>query len=662
MKPNTPSCHPTGLPLDEASPPKAGEGVGGATILVGNPNVGKSVLFKNLTNRYVTVSNFPGTTVEVFRARASFDGRDVEVIDTPGINDLTPSSEDARVTQALLSQHESSTLIQVADAKNLRRSLLLTLQLAELGRPMVLVLNMTDELEERGGMVDTDRLSAILGVPVVSTVAIRNEGTDQLIEALAQARPPRLDGPPLPEAQNAFGGNSERVARANAIIAETYSISQPANPSLRVRLGFWAMDPIRGLAFMAVVTLVVFWFVGLFGAGTLVNVLEVGVFQQRLSPLAIRGLDLVLPFPHVHETGLIEHALALPLSPAHEVSVATLSKTTILPAYSLSPGTTLSAVQSVLRFVHDFFVGPYGAITMALSYALAIVLPIVTTFFFVFSILEDSGYFPRMAIMVNKSFRAMGLNGKAVLPMILGLGCDTMATMTTRILETRKERIVTTMLLALAIPCSAQLGVLLALMATLSPAGALVWLGIMVGVIFLVGWLTARVFGGETSEFILEIPPMRRPQVANVLAKTAGRLNWYLREVIPIFVFGTAVLFLLSKLDLLGWLARLGEPIVTGWLGLPKEMANAFLIGFMRRDFGAVYILDAATGVAPVLNAVQILVAMVTITLFMPCFANFLVIVKEHGMKVALSMAAFIFPFAFLVGGLVHFAAIWLFT
>ncbi len=662
MKPKTPSCHPTGLPLDEAPPPKAGEGVGGATILVGNPNVGKSVLFKNLTNRYVTVSNFPGTTVEVFRARASFDGRDVEVIDTPGINDLTPSSEDARVTQALLSQHESSTLIQVADAKNLRRSLLLTLQLAELGRPMVLVLNMTDELEERGGMVDTDRLSAILGVPVVSTVAIRNEGTDQLIEALAQARPPRLDGPPLPEAQNAFGGNSERVARANAIIAETYSISQPANPSLRVRLGFWAMDPIRGLAFMAVVTLAVFWFVGLFGAGTLVNVLEVGVFQQRLSPLAIRGLDLVLPFPHVHETGLIEHALALPLSPAHEVSVATLSKTTILPAYSLIPGTTLSTVQSILQFIHDFFVGPYGAITMALSYALAIVLPIVTTFFFVFSILEDSGYFPRMAIMVNKSFRAMGLNGKAVLPMILGLGCDTMATMTTRILETRKERIVTTMLLALAIPCSAQLGVLLALMATLSPAGALVWLGIVVGVIFLVGWLTARVFGGETSEFILEIPPMRRPQLANVLAKTAGRLNWYLREVIPIFIFGTAVLFLLSKLDLLGWLARLGEPIVTGWLGLPKEMANAFLIGFMRRDFGAVYILDAATGVAPVLDAVQILVAMVTITLFMPCFANFLVIVKEHGMKVALSMAAFIFPFAFLVGGLVHFAAIWLFT
>ncbi|NNG15689.1 MAG: hypothetical protein HKM89_04350, partial [Gemmatimonadales bacterium] len=252
------------------------------------------------------------------------------------------------------------------------------------------------------------------------------------------------------------------------------------------------MDPLRGLGFMAVVTLAVFWFVGLFGAGTLVDILEVGAFQQRLSPLAIRGVDAILPFAHVHETGLIEHTLAVPLSPAHEVPLTTLSKTTILPAYTLGTVATLSPVQSVLRFFHDFLVGEYGAITMALSYALAIVLPIVTTFFFIFSILEDSGYFPRMAIMVNRSFRAMGLNGKAVLPMILGLGCDTMATMTTRILETKKERIITTMLLALAIPCSAQLGVLLAMMASLSPTGAIAWLAIMVGVLLLVGWLGSR--------------------------------------------------------------------------------------------------------------------------------------------------------------------------
>lgn len=233
--------------------------------------------------------------------------------------------------------------------------------------------------------------------------------------------------------------------------------------------------------------------------------------------------------------------------------------------------------------------------------------------------------------------------------------------MTTRVLETRKERVVTTMLLALAVPCSAQLGVLLAMMAVLSPAGTLVWMGIIVGVIFLVGWLTARVFGGEgAGDFILEIPPMRRPQAGNVAIKTVARLNWYLREVIPLFVLGTAALFLLDELGALAVIAKAGEPLVTGWLGLPREMSNAFLVGFMRRDFGAVYLLEAATGPAAVLSPHQILVSMVTITLFMPCIANFLMIAREHSLKVAWAMAAFIFPFAFLVGGLVHQVALWL--
>ena len=182
----------------------------------------------------------------------------------------------------------------------------------------------------------------------------------------------------------------------------------------------------------------------------------------------------------------------------------------------------------------------------------------------------------------------------------------------------------------------------------------------MAGITLLVGWLTARSFPGETSDFILEIPPMRRPQLANVWRKTIGRLDWYLREVIPLFAIGTAALFLLDKMRALGAIARLGEPLVTGWLGLPRQCASAFLIGFLRRDFGAVYLLDAATGPHPLLSPHQIFVAMITITLFMPCVANFLMIAKEHGFKVAWGMAAFIFPFAFLMGGLVHHIGLWL--
>ena len=370
--------------------------------------------------------------------------------------------------------------------------------------------------------------------------------------------------------------------------------------------------------------------------------------------------DAVLPFPHVHRQESIAYTFSLPLTPVSQIPLAKVERTVITPVYTMAPQARLAWWQEVLRFLHDFLVGPYGAITMALSYAFAIVLPIVTSFFLLFSLLEDSGYLPRMAIMVNRSFKLMGLNGRAVLPMILGLGCDTMATMTTRILETKKERVVTTMLLALAVPCSAQLGVLLAMMASLSPLAALAWVGLMVIVVLVVGSLTARAFPGEAGDFILEIPPMRRPQLANLWIKTVGRLDWYLREVIPLFVAGTAALFLLDKLRILPAIARAGEPLVHGWLGLPREMSNAFLIGFLRRDFGAVYIMDAATGPHRLLSPLQIFVSMVTITLFMPCIANFLMIAREHGFKTAWAMAGFIFPFAFLVGGIVHHLGLWL--
>jgi ferrous iron transport protein B len=627
-------------------------------LLIGNPNVGKSLLFRHLTNHYVTVSNFPGTTVEVVRARAELHGASRELIDSPGVNDLEPRTDDARVTRELLDQHPDATVVQVADAKNLRRALLLTLQLADVGRPMVLVLNMYDELEERCGRVDIARLSAVLGIPVVRTVAPRGEGIDDLIASLPHAAPPIA--PDLAPTTGEYATNRARLERINEILAETYSIEETGHAPFGVRLGFWSMHPVRGLGVLAAIMLAVFWFVGLLGAGSFVDLLEVGVFQQRLSPLAIRAVDAVTPFPHEHAIEMIEQSVGLPVTPVHEITIGTLEKSAVVPDYAIPDGAALTAWQRVARFFHDAVVGEFGLITMALSYALAIVLPIVTTFFIVFSMLEDSGYFPRMAILVNRLFRKIGLNGQAVLPMVLGLGCDTMATLTTRILETKKERLVTTMLLALAVPCSAQLGVLLAMMATLSPAGVLVWSGVVIGVLFGVGWLTARVIPGGPAEFVLELPPMRKPQLGNVLLKTSYRLEWYLREVIPLFALGTALLFLLDRVGGLTFLAQIAEPLVTGWLGLPADMANAFLVGFMRRDFGAVYILDAATGADAVLGPHQILVSMVTITLFMPCIANFLVIAHEHGMKTALRMAAFIFPFAFFVGGVIHRLGLWL--
>ncbi|MDM7915907.1 MAG: nucleoside recognition domain-containing protein, partial [Candidatus Eisenbacteria bacterium] len=308
--------------------------------------------------------------------------------------------------------------------------------------------------------------------------------------------------------------------------------------------------------------------------------------------------------------------------------------------------------QKAARFVHDLVVGPYGIFTMALAYGFAIVLPIVFTFFLLFSLLEDSGYLPRLAVMVNDQFRAMGLNGPAVLPMVLGLGCDTKATLTTRILDTRKQRLIVTLLLALGVPCSAQLGVLLAMMSVVSPAGTIVWLLVMTGVMIAVGWLASKVIRGPSSDFLLELPPIRKPVVSNIAIKTLARIEWYLKEVIPLFVLGTLVLFLLDRTGALPQIRNLGAPIVQGWLRLPAETTDAFLIGFLRRDYGAVFLLQAATGAHPILNNIQVVTSMVVITLFVPCIANVFIILKEHGLKIALAMVAFIFPFAFLVGGI----------
>jgi len=244
--------------------------------------------------------------------------------------------------------------------------------------------------------------------------------------------------------------------------------------------------------------------------------------------------------------------------------------------------------------------------------------------------------------------------------MVLGLGCDTMAAMTTRILDTRKERVVTTLLLALAVPCSAQLGVLLAMTARISIGAAILFSCMLVGIAFLVGWLASLLHGGETSDFILELPPMRVPQMSNLVMKTFTRLEWYLKEVIPLFVIGTAVLFVLDKLKLLGKIAALMEPLVQRWLGLPVETASAFLIGFLRRDYGAVYLLDASTGPDAILSAHQVLVAMVTITLFMPCIATLFMISRELGKRTAAIITVFVFVFAFVVGGLVNHGAHWL--
>lgn len=632
-------------------------------ILVGTPNVGKSALFGALTRRYATVSNFPGTTVEMMRVKVAIEGRDWDVIDTPGTDALTPGADDARVTRDVLLRTPGATVLLVCEAKNLRRGLLLLAQLAEAELPAVLALNMSDEALARGIRIDAESLSRKLDIPVIETIATRRQGVALLGRALAHARVPRLsleygsviegavaeaagllpghlglarralalqliagDATLLealredlaPAARDRLGALGERLERRypNArrfVVAKRRlaaidrlaadSQTRVARPAGRGLLDTWTTHPILGIPLLALVLFAAYEFVGVFGARVAVDFLEARVFRDRIVPL----LGSLLPWPIPHEV----------------------------------------------------LVGKYGLVSMGLSYGLAIVLPIVATFFVAFSLLEDSGYLPRLAVMLNRTFKAMGLNGKAVLPMILGLGCDTMATVTTRILETRKERVLVTLLLALAVPCSAQLAVILAMLGAVRFAAAAWFAVTLVGVLLLVGWIAARVLPGKGSDFVLELPPLRVPRAGNVLVKTLARVEWYLREALPLFVLGTFILQVLDWTGALAGLERAARPVVVGLLDLPADAAGAFLLGFLRRDYAAAglfthYRPSIEAGTLTRTMEIEIVVALVTVTLFLPCIANFIMLLKERGARVGMAIAAFVVPFAFGTGALVN--------
>jgi ferrous iron transport protein B len=300
--------------------------------------------------------------------------------------------------------------------------------------------------------------------------------------------------------------------------------------------------------------------------------------------------------------------------------------------------------------VQDLLIGEYGIFTLGLRYAIAIILPIVATFFFAFALIEDSGYLPRLAILIDRLFKVIGLSGRAVIPIVLGFGCDTMATLVARTLETRREKLIATFLLALAIPCSAQLGVIVGLLAGHSLAVG-VWAGTIALNFLVIGYLTAKLLPGERSLFYIEIPPLRLPKLSNVLLKTVTRVHWYLKEILPFFLIASVVIWVGQITGVFRTVVGALEPVVR-LIGLPAEAAVAFLFGFFRRDYGAAGLYDLHN--AGALSGVSLVVAAVTLTLFVPCIAQFMITAKERGWRTAIAMALFIFPCAFFMGWLVN--------
>jgi ferrous iron transport protein B len=624
--------------------------------LVGNPNVGKSVLFNALTGSYVTVSNYPGTSVEVSRGHALINGQSWEVIDTPGMYSIHTITEEERVAREILLHETPDVVLHVLDARNLERMLAMTLQLIEAGLPVILVVNIMDEAERLGLKIDLELLRQRLGIPVIGAATTRKRGLGEIRSAIIAYRHDPENPPHFPYSRllehdiNEVAGLMEgeyilsrralallliqqdeeinalvrrREGEGFAVIAEKVreiafnrrgsfhldlSLERKdivkklvldvfTSPEERVvtwaeRLSRMSVRPLTGIPLLLIVLYFgLYKFVGGFGAGTLVDVLEQKLFVEMINPWITGIVKMIIPW----------------------------------------------------EIIQELFVGEYGIITLGIRYAVGIILPIVATFFIFFSFLEDTGYFPRLALLVDRIFKRFGLTGRAVIPMVLGFGCDTMATMVTRTLETTRERVIATVLLSLTIPCSAQLGVILALLSKF-PGALAVWGACLLLLFVVVGLLAARILPGDAPMFYMELPPMRLPQFSNVLTKTYTRMQWYFLEILPLFVLASVLLWLGKITGFFGKLITAMTPVMAS-IGLPRETAVAFIFGFFRRDYGAAGLYELQT--KGLMDARQLTVAAVTLTLFIPCVAQFLIMKKERGWKVAGGIGVFVSLVAF---------------
>jgi len=630
-------------------------------VLVGNPNVGKSVLFNALTGSYVTVSNYPGTSVEVSRGSTTIDGQSWQVIDTPGMYAMHTITEEERVAREILLQERPDVVLHVLDARNLERMLAMTIQLIEAGLPVVLVVNIMDEAERMGLSFDLAALEQRLGIPVIAAATARKRGIEEIRQAISRfgnscgmpiaysrllegdvAEVARLmqgtyvlskralallllqgddeitalvaaeEGHGYPALQEkvkeiAFERREsfhldlsmERKETVHHLMRGVMHVEGQQRETWSNRLSRLAVQPLTGIPLLlATLYFGLYKFVGGFGAGTLVDLLEGKLFEGWFAPWIIKLVNGWVPW----------------------------------------------------WWLQELLVGEYGIITLGLRYAVGIILPIVATFFIFFSLLEDGGYLPRLALMVDRVFKWFGLSGRAVIPMVLGFGCSTMATMVTRTLETVRERIIATLLLALAIPCSAQLGVILALLAQ-TPGALAVWAGCMLLLLVVVGILAGRLLPGEAPMFYMELPPMRLPQLSNVLTKTYTRMQWYFLEILPLFVLASVLLWLGKITNSLERLIDALSPLMHA-IGLPRDAAVAFIFGFFRRDYGAAGLYDLQT--AGLLDGRQLTVAAVTLTLFIPCVAQFLMMFKERGWKVSLMIFGIVSLIAFASGFLLN--------
>lgn len=633
--------------------------------IVGNMNVGKTCLFKALCGANTHSINVPGSTVSV--ESGCIRGTALRVLDTPGIYSIFSPNVEERVCRDILlpgdDRERVTGIILVADAKNMRRSIAIALQYAEYGLPMVMVVNMIDEASSRGITIDTARLSDFLGIEVCTTIAREGIGVRSVIAALGRMRVahtgmilpapvenflgtmqrllvgethyPRalglllLDGDRTAQdcIERGFGpGMLERLVtlgsasvpegrlpfhismtnrynrRAERIAADVVRIEPPTRNSLIVTLGSMCTNLATGIPIALVVLALVYLFVGSFGATYLVDTINEQIFENRIIPLC---RQLVAPIPS--------------------------------------------------EFVRDLIIDPdFGLLPTGVFLALGLVLPVLLCFYIAFGFLEDSGYLSRFSLLLDKIFKAMGLNGKGVIPLVMGFSCVTMAILTTRMLDTKKERNIATMLLLLGSPCAPLLAVMLIVLEGMPFSATLTVFGIIFAQTFTAGWLLNRLLPGRSAALLMEIPPFRVPRPLPVVKMAVIKTYHFMKEAIPIFMLASMVVFVFERLGGLARFEAAAGPFLHDFMGLPDKSVQVFIKTVIRRESGAtelMHLRDAYTNVQMVIN-------LLIMTFLLPCINAAIVVVKERGAATAAAMICTVMVYAVILGGALH----WLFV
>lgn len=626
--------------------------------IVGLGNVGKSLFFNVLTGCYSFVANYPHTTVVPNRQRTTLDSWPVEVIDTPGIASLNVQSDDEQSTLDVLLRESVQYILFCGDALRLQQSLVLLAQVLELGIPTLFCLNKSDEAARHGIAIDTEKLSQCLGVTVVATAAPYGRGMDRLGEQLLLAQ------------ANTMPVHYLRVIEETITrLGNLFPVE--SRPSRGVLLQFLQKDPTVSDLFSERL-----------GQDILVNAAEImraffaqvpaarlnrslftardawarGLDQQvtRRAEVTVPGFSYWAGWSARHPVFGWPILLAVLWLMFHSVGKIAAEIATVLSVWIFDPLTNMVGGWLTDPFINEMIVGNFGILTMGVINAIVTVVPILLIFFLIINFLEDVGYLPNLSVLATRAFAPFGLTGKAVLPIILGTGCNTMATLTSRMMESRAERIMVSFLIALGVPCAVQLGVMLAILSVAPFSSLLIVIGAVVTTAIVCGIVLHRFMPARAaSTFILELPALRWPDWRNIMQKTYYRIKDFMLEAMPLFVFAAALMFTLEKSGLLVLIKKWLHPIITGFLSMPDKVTEVFILVLSRREVGAVYFKEMVD--AGELDYYQVVTGLVVMTLFIPCISNTMVMIKELGARWALSINVGIIIIAILVGGLVDF-------